>query len=181
MYFVTLHQANTMVQLIRLSRIPFVDHLWSNKNIDSLFKTSTMTPTEVFSIANLIAMPMWALMIFLPKWKVTRFLIDFKLIPIVLSVLYFVYIFISLKQGNGMDFSSLETVMELFTSENAVLAGWIHYLAFDLLVGMWIISENKKLNIHHVLIVPCLLGSFMLGPIGFLLFMIMKTIKKLRS
>lgn len=140
-----------------------------------------MTPTEVFSIANLLAMPMWALMIFLPKWKGTRFLIDHKLIPIILSILYFVYIFISMKEGNGMDFSSLESVMDLFTAEHAVLAGWVHYLAFDLLVGMWILEENKKSNIHHVMIIPCLLGSFMLGPIGFLLFMIMKTIKNVRS
>ncbi len=137
-----------------------------------------MTPSEVFSIANLIAMPMWALMIFLPKWKGTQFLIDTKLIPIVLSILYLIYIVISLSQGGGMDFSSLESVMKLFTSENAVLAGWVHYLAFDLLVGMWIISENKKLGIHHLLIVPCLLASFMLGPIGFLLFTIIKTLKK---
>jgi hypothetical protein len=140
-----------------------------------------MTPTEVFSIANLVAMPMWVLMIFLPKWKATRFLIDYKIIPIGLSILYGMYIVISLRDGGGMDFSSLGSVMELFTSENAVLAGWIHYLAFDLLVGMWILDQNKNLGIHHLLIIPCLLGSFMLGPIGFLLFMIMKAIKNMKS
>lgn len=137
-----------------------------------------MTPSEVFSIANLIAMPMWALMVFLPKWKITNFLIDTKLIPIILSIIYLIYIVISLMQGGGMDFSSLQSVMKLFTSEHAVLAGWVHYLVFDLLVGMWIINENKKLGIHHLLIVPCLLASFMLGPIGFLLFVTIKTLKK---
>lgn len=140
-----------------------------------------MTPTEIFSIANLIAVPMWVLMIFLPKWKATRFLIDYKLIPIVLSILYAIYIVISLKGGAGMDFSSLESVMELFTAEHAVLAGWIHYLAFDILVGMWILDQNRKLGIHHLLIIPCLLGSFILGPIGFLLFMIIKAFKNMKS
>ena len=77
-----------------------------------------------------------------------------------------------------MDFSSLESVMELFTAEDAVLAGWVHYLAFDLLVGMWIIDQNKDIGLSHFLVVPCLLGAFMLGPVGFLLFMIMKAIKK---
>lgn len=40
-----------------------------------------MIPSEVFSVAGTIALPMWILMIFLPKWKVTRFLIDFKIVP----------------------------------------------------------------------------------------------------
>ena len=140
-----------------------------------------MTPAEVFSIANLIAMPMWVLMIFLPKWKATRILIDYKIIPIGLSILYTIYIVISLKDGGGMDFSSLGSVMKLFTAENAVLAGWIHYLAFDLLVGMWILDQNRNIGIHHLLIIPCLLGSFMLGPIGFLLYMIMRAIKNMKS
>lgn len=139
-----------------------------------------MTPTEVFSIVNLIAMPMWLLMVILPNWKVTRFLIDFKVIPIVLSIFYLVYIVISMRQGGGMDFSSLDSVMKLFTIENAVIAGWVHYLAFDLLVGMWILDQNRSLGLHHLLIIPCLLGSFMLGPVGFLLFMILKTLKTAR-
>jgi len=140
-----------------------------------------MTPATIFSIVNLIAMPMWLLMIFLPKWKITRYLIDYKIIPIILSIIYAVYIFISLSTGGGMDFGTLASVMELFTAENTVLAGWVHYLAFDLLVGMWILDQNKELEISHLLIIPCLLGTFMLGPIGFLLFIILKTIKKARS
>ena len=52
-----------------------------------------MTPTEVFSIANMIAMPMWVLMLFFSKWKVTRFLIDFKVIPLTLAFMYAIYIF----------------------------------------------------------------------------------------
>jgi len=131
----------------------------------------------VFQYANMVAMLMWVMMIFLPKWKGTQFMIRFKLVPLGLSVLYAVYIFISLRAGGGMDFSSLDSVMELFTQKNAVLAGWLHYLAFDLLVGMWILDQNKELQIHHLFIVPCLIGAFMLGPIGFLLFTIMRTIK----
>ncbi|AXT50996.1 DUF4281 domain-containing protein [Aquimarina sp. BL5] len=136
-----------------------------------------MTPTDVFSFANMIAMPMWILMVLLPKWKVTRFLIDFKIVPLLLSIVYAIYIFLAMQIGGGMDFGSLSSVMELFTEENAVLAGWVHYLAFDLLVGMWILDQNKKLGIHQLLIAPCLFATFMLGPIGFLLFIIIRTIK----
>ncbi|GGD72213.1 hypothetical protein GCM10011412_07330 [Maribacter cobaltidurans] len=79
---------------------------------------------------------------------------------------------------NGlMDFGSLGSVMNLFTEEHAVLAGWIHYLAFDLLVGMWMIDQNKELGIHKALMAPCLFFTFMFGPLGFLLFWTIKTIK----
>lgn len=136
-----------------------------------------MTPSEVFSIANLMAIPMWLLLIILPKWKVTRFLIDFKVIPVFLSLIYVIYIIQSLLSGLAMDFGSLKSVMALFTKENAVLAGWVHYLVFDLLIGMWMLEENKTLKIHPIVLTPCLIGTFMLGPIGFLLFMAVKTFK----
>lgn len=140
-----------------------------------------MTPAEVFSFANTTVMPMWVLMIFLPKWKVTRFLIDFKVIPIILSILYAVYIVLSILHGEVMDFGSLSTVMTLFTEENALLAGWLHFLAFDLLIGMWILNQNKSLGIHQLLIAPCLFLTFMFGPIGFLLFITIRTIKNKTS
>lgn len=136
-----------------------------------------MTPTDVFSLANLIVLPMWLLMIVLPKWKATQFLMDYKVIPLILSLVYAVYIVIAIRISGGMDFGSLSSVMDLFTEENAVLAGWVHYLAFDLLLGMWMIKQNENLGIHPVLMAPCLLATFMLGPVGFLLFMLMRSVK----
>tara|TARA_B100000795_G_scaffold195602_1_gene149744 strand:+ start:120 stop:542 length:423 start_codon:yes stop_codon:yes gene_type:complete len=140
-----------------------------------------MTPTAVFSIASTIALPMWILMIFLSKWKVTRFLIDFKVIPLALAFIYAIYIFQAIQISGMMDFGSLKSVMKLFTEENAVLAGWVHYLAFDLLIGMWMLDQNKELRINQLLMAPCLFLTFMLGPIGFLLFMIIKTTKQKQS
>lgn len=136
-----------------------------------------MTPSDVFSIAGMLTMPMWVLLILLPKWKVTRFLIDYKIIPIILSIIYAIYIIIALIDGGMMDFGSLESVMQLFTVENAVLAGWIHYLAFDLLVGMWIVNQNRSLKIHPIILAPCLFGTFMFGPVGFLVFMMIRSVK----
>lgn len=136
-----------------------------------------MTTATVFSIANSMAMPMWLLMMILPKWKVTRFLIDYKIVPILLSVFYLYYIIAHIQTGAGLDFGSLSSVMSLFTLENAVMAGWVHYLAFDLLIGMWMLNQNQRLGIHQLLMAPCLLAAFMLGPLGFLLFMLIRTLK----
>ncbi|KAB8151239.1 DUF4281 domain-containing protein [Kordia sp. TARA_039_SRF] len=137
-----------------------------------------MTPSEVFKIVGTLALPMWILLIVLPKWKVTRFLIDYKIVPVLLSVVYAIYIAKALIAGGMMDFGSLESVMQLFTVENAVLAGWIHYLAFDLLVGMWMVNQNQTLQIHPIILAPCLVGTFLFGPVGFLIFMIIKSIKR---
>jgi len=137
-----------------------------------------MTPTAIFSITSMIAMPMWILMIFSPRWKVTKFLMSYKVIPLILSLIYAIYILKAIDIGGMMDFGSLKSVMALFTEENAVLAGWVHYLAFDLMVGMWMLEQNKTLKIHQLIMAPCLLGAFMFGPIGFLVFMIIKTVKQ---
>lgn len=137
-----------------------------------------MNPSTIFSIANTLAFFMWLLMIFLPKWKVTRFLMDYKVVPLLLSIVYGVYIIKAILIGGAMDFGSLQSVMALFTEENAVLAGWVHYLAFDLLVGIWILKQNEDIGIHHLLLIPCLAGTFMFGPLGFLLFMLISSFQK---
>ena len=137
-----------------------------------------MTTDTVFTIANTSVLPMWLLMIILPKWKVTRFLVDYRVIPLLLSLVYATYIGLSMLGGTNFDFGSLESVMNLFTEKEAVLAGWVHYLAFDLLVGMWMIQKNRTIGIHQLLMVPCLLGTFMFGPIGFLLFSFIRIFKK---
>ena len=137
-----------------------------------------MTTDTVFTIANTSVLPMWLLMIILPKWKLTRFLVDYRVIPLLLSLVYATYIGLSMQGGTNFDFGSLESVMNLFTEKDAVLAGWVHYLAFDLLVGMWMIQKNRTIGIHQLLMVPCLLGTFMFGPIGFLLFSFIRIFKK---
>lgn len=137
-----------------------------------------MTPSNVFSIVNMLAMIMWLFMIISPTWKGTRFLVDTKLVPLVLSLVYIVYIIQAMGISGGMDFGSLDSVMALFTEEHAVLAGWVHYLAFDLLVGMWILDQNRTMGLNHFIIIPCLIAAFMLGPIGFLVFMCIKTLRK---
>ena len=140
-----------------------------------------MTASSVFSMANLMVMPMWLLLVLLPNWKVTRFLIDFKVIPLLLALIYAIYITVAIQINGWMDFGSLKSVMALFTEENAVLAGWVHYLAFDLLIGMWMVNQNRTKGILQILMAPCLLGTFMFGPIGFLLFTIMSNVKKSKS
>jgi hypothetical protein len=68
-------------------------------------------------------------------------------------------------------------VMNLFQNKTLVTAGWVHYLAFDLLTGLWIKRNSLKYNFSHWLIIPCLLFTFMLGPAGLLMYLLMRFIK----
>ncbi len=132
-----------------------------------------MKAEQIFSIANLIAMVSWIILAVAPRWILTRKIILSGAIPLLLSVAYLVLIVLFFGSADG-GFSSLAEVMKLFTNEWSVLAGWIHYLAFDLFVGIWEVKDAQKKNISHWFVIPCLFLTFMLGPIGFLLYSILR-------
>lgn len=135
-----------------------------------------MTPSQVFLLANALVMPQWLLMIFGPKWKITNWLSAYYPIPAILAVLYFFYIFNGEAKLDPNSFSTLEGVKNLFATggDTGMLAGWIHYLCFDLMTGCWILNDSKQKGINHFAVIPCLFFCFMLGPIGFLLYLIIR-------
>src|SRR5688572_7495630 len=121
-----------------------------------------MTADTIFKLSSGIAMLGWLLLIFLSPFV---FYIDKFLIGIVITLLCIVYTWLivgNFKVGDISNFSSLDGVMNLFTSRGLVTAGWVHYLAFDLMVGIWIKRNSIKYNLPHLLVVPCLLLTFML-------------------
>jgi hypothetical protein len=136
-----------------------------------------MSPDSVFQTCNTIAMVGWiVLLIISPFWSsFDKFLIG--IIITLLAIVYAWLIFQVFTPGDFEKFSSLNGVMELFTDKTAVTAGWIHYLAIDLLTGIWIKKNAQKYNIHHLIVLPCLLVTFMLAPIGLLLYLLVRSIK----
>lgn len=132
-----------------------------------------MNPELIFSIANTAALIGWIILAVAPRWKWTKTLILSGGLILLLSAIYLTIIALTFGESEG-GFDSLANVMKLFEDPNAVLAGWIHYLAFDLFVGTWIISNSQKLGIKHLYIVPCLFFTFMFGPIGLLLYFIVR-------
>lgn len=132
-----------------------------------------MRAEQIFSIANLIAMLSWIILVVAPRWTVTRKIVLSGAIPLLLSAAYLILIVLFFGKAEG-GFDSLANVMKLFTNEWAVLAGWIHYLAFDLLVGIWEVKDSQKRGISHWFVIPCLVLTFLLGPIGFLLYSILR-------
>lgn len=135
-----------------------------------------MQAAGIFSICNQVILLGWILLIFLPNWKYTQAVILNGLL-VVFSSLYAFMIFKDIQYFNPESFSSLANVKALFQSDDAIAAGWIHYLAFDLFVGAYIVQKSKKIGLSRILYTITLPFTFMFGPIGYLLFVIFKTIK----
>jgi hypothetical protein len=130
-----------------------------------------MKAEQIFSIANTLALLSWIILAIAPRWKWTSRIIS-GAVPLLLAVAYLVLIAIFFRSPE--DFGSLAGVMKLFTNEWAALAGWIHYLAFDLFVGSWEVKDSQARGISHWFVIPCLFLTFMFGPIGLLLYSILR-------
>ncbi len=135
-----------------------------------------MNVTSIFSFGNSFVLLGWILLIFLPKWKHTQTIILNGMI--VLFALIYSYLLLKDIGSFSIDsFSTLANVKALFQNDNAVAMGWIHYLAFDLFVGAYIVKKSQQLQISRWLYTLPLPFTFMFGPVGYLLFFLIKTFK----
>ena len=138
-----------------------------------------MEATQLFSIASTVVLPGWILLILAPRYKVGRDLVAGMAIPLGLGLMYLgVFAMHFGDNPEGAGFGSLEAVRVLFSSEWSVLVGWVHYLAFDLFIGAWEVRDAQRLGISHLLVIPCLLLTFMLGPIGLVIYLLLRGVWK---
>lgn len=136
-----------------------------------------MDPHLLFSIVNKAVLPAWLLLIVAPHWRYTNKIIHHAWIPMLLAVCYIYSLASITNSSEGGGFGTLSGVMILFQSPYGVLAGWIHYLVFDLFIGAWEVRDAKRNNIKHYFVVPCLILTLMLGPIGLMLYLTIRYFK----
>jgi hypothetical protein len=125
-----------------------------------------MSDAQLFQYANTTALLSWIILVFLPKRSAPILRVA---IPVAMAVLYIWALSTAPANPDG-GFGSLAQVKALFTQDRAVLAGWVHYLAFDLFVGCWMVMDAAERGIKHLLVVPCMFLTFMFGPAGLLLY-----------
>jgi len=127
-----------------------------------------LTPDLLFQIANPAAMLGWVLLLVAPRWRGTRLLVRSGALPLLLAATYAAVIgYQTLAHpAPGGGFGSLAEVTALFRQPWALLAGWVHYLCFDLWVGLWELRDAERRGVPHLALIPCLLLTFMLGPVG---------------
>jgi Domain of unknown function (DUF4281) len=131
-----------------------------------------MTAERLFSILNLIAIAGWLPLVFLPRARWATAVVPVVL-PCLFGMIYVVLVAASLPWGEG-GFSSLAGVGALFENPWALLAGWAHYLAFDLFIGGWQVRDARERGIPHLFVVPALLLTFLFGPAGLLLYLVVR-------
>jgi hypothetical protein len=135
---------------------------------------------SLFKLAGFAA-PAWALLIFLPTWRGTRWLARSAIVPALLCVLYVIGI-VALISASGFgfmrDFGSAEGVTRLLSQQNIAIVAWFHFLAFDQLVGIFIYRDNMH---HRYVPIPVqsviLFFTFMLGPVGFITYYLARLIR----
>lgn len=135
-----------------------------------------MQAAEIFSICNTVILSGWLLLIFMPNGKYTQTIILNGLL-VLFAAVYTYMILKDIGHFNPDSFSNLANVKALFQNDDAVAAGWIHYLAFDLFTGAYIVRKSRQIGLSRVWYTLTLPFTFMFGPMGYLLFFICKTIK----
>lgn len=141
-----------------------------------------MTLDALFSLASALVVPAWLALAVAPRHVWTQ-RVAAGAVPALLAVAYAALLAVSLAQpqGSGGGFGSLDAVAALFADRRALLAGWLHYLAFDLLVGAWEARDAERSGVPRWALVPCLALTFLVGPVGWLLYAVARTLARRRS
>ena len=134
-----------------------------------------MTAEQLFSLLNLTAVAAWLPLVFVPRARWAATLLPVA-VPALLAIVYVVLIALTLPGSQG-GFSSLAGVATLFDNPWALLAGWAHYLAFDLFIGGWEVRDAQSRGIPHLLVLPALVLTFLLGPAGLLAYLVIRKLK----
>jgi len=135
------------------------------------------SPETLFAICSAVVLPGWLLLLFAPHWQRVTQLVAAVITPLLLAAIY-AYLVLRYFGQSESGFGSLAEVGKLFQDPHALLAGWIHYLVFDLFIGSWQVRESRRLQISHFMVAPCLVLTFLFGPIGLLLFFILRAVTR---
>jgi hypothetical protein len=127
---------------------------------------------QIFSACTALATLGWLLLILAPGWRATTAIAG-AAIPLAIAAIYLVLIVRYLPDTAG-GFGSLAEVSALFETPGLLLAGWVHYLAFDLFIGGWEVRDARRQGVPHLLVVPCLILTFLLGPVGLLTYLVVR-------
>lgn len=122
----------------------------------------------------------WLLLVFAPRWTWTDRLVHAGLVPLLFGSAYALILFTVDDGSPDGSFLTLDGVVAIFTSRQATAAGWIHYLIFDLFCGAWQVRDAHRLGIAHLAVVPCLILTLMLGPIGLFAYIVLRGVMRKR-
>lgn len=127
----------------------------------------TLTPETAFQAANLLALAGWLILALGVILNATalRVAVAGRLVPLVLAIAYTVVLVAGWPESEG-GFATLEGITRLFASPWLVVAGWLHYLAFDLFIGAWAAQDAAQRGAPRAALIPVLPAILLAGPFG---------------
>jgi hypothetical protein len=144
-----------------------------------------MSWESVFGYANLFALLAWLALILLPRGEMLYAVLREGAVGL-LCLLYatglilILFVFPGAGDG-GPDFSTIAGVQSIFSTEAGTTVGWVHYLAFDLFVGLWVARRSDEIALSRIVQAPILVATFMFGPFGLLIFLLVRRIHTART
>lgn len=134
-----------------------------------------MSLDALFNIANAVALGGWLMLVLAPLRR-EQMIMAARCVAVVLAVTYTLLLAQAVVSGGlGGDLTTLSGLTEGFSKPQAVLVGWVHYLAFDLWVGSWIMEDAGRRRIAHWAMLPVLFLTLMAGPVGLLAYLTIRT------
>lgn len=132
----------------------------------------------VFTVANSWALLMWLILVLSPRNETVMKALFYGGVGL-LSLAYgliIVPLMTGMIDGGSSDgsFGSLAGVQALLSSDGGATIGWIHYLAFDLFVGIWVARNADRYGFNRIIQIPILFFTLMFGPLGLTLYLLLR-------
>ncbi len=131
----------------------------------------------LFRLSSVLVLPFWALMILLPRWRWTTRIVRSPFVSGAVAALYAALVLPRLGEiWPAVARPTLSGIVALLGSPAGATIAWVHFLAFDLFVGRWIYLDSQERRISVWLIAPLLFFTLMLGPVGFLFYLVVRSV-----
>lgn len=134
----------------------------------------------IFSSVGILSFIGWGALIAAPI-NARLMILGARAVGILLAIAYVLLLGAGWGVEPEVGYGSLAGVMEGMAAPVHMMTGWTHFLAFDLLIGSWIVERARASEINHLLVIPCLAVTFLFGPAGFLLFLALEAVHKGRT
>ncbi|MEU3275258.1 ABA4-like family protein [Saccharomonospora sp. NPDC006951] len=134
-----------------------------------------MSTRFLFDVTFWLAAPFWALMIFLPGWRVTRRVIAS---PWIVAPPVACYVLLAARDFGGLwnvvSRPDLAALQKFLGSPTGAAAIWAHLIAFDLFIGRWMYHDARERGVPHLALAPILVLTILLSPLGLLAYLLFR-------
>lgn len=136
-----------------------------------------MSTDDFYWYSTVLIFIPWILMAFMPSWRYSERIAFGAGFILLLAAAYFTISYLLNGGSDEGSLFSLEGLTHLFRSKEMLLTGWLNYLSFSLFAGAFEVHDGRENDIPHLWVIPCLLLTFVAGPSGLLLYLLLRWVK----